>query len=398
MNINSLIDEVSDEINAIRHYLHENPELSQQEKHTAEFVSKQLTELGIAHETNIAGYGIVGILHGKKEANHQVPRGVALRADMDALPIQEQTGLPYASKVPGVMHACGHDVHIAILLGAAMVLKKLEHTFSGSVKFFFQPAEETVGGAEGMIAAGYMEHPSIHATLGLHIQPELPSGTVNFFPGAMNAGTTEFSIVVEGISCHGANPDDGIDPIFVASSIVVALQSISSRRLAPTTPGIVTVGRFHSGTAHNIIPKDAEITGTIRALDKETMAFIKDKVREIATHTARAHGAVAHLTFGDSYPPLINNREVVSILESVAHTYLPQEQILVSTVPSMCADDFSYFSQAVPSAYFNLGTCPPGDCVPQHLHNEFLCPDDRAMKVGVLMEVMGTLALLNCQD
>lgn len=387
--IRTAIDAIFNEIVALRRDIHKHPELSQQEERTMYVISERLTALGIPHETNVAGYGVVATI-GRPDAKH----AVGIRADIDALPIQEENDVPYASEIPGVMHACGHDVHTAILLGVAEILKGMEAELPGAVKLFFQPAEETVGGAHGMIEHGCLENPRVTRVMSLHVDPNYEAGKVLVCNGKMNASTTELFITVNGTSCHGAHPEKGVDSIVVASQVVLALQSISSRFTAPTTPVIVTIGTINGGTKENIIAGSVEMRGTIRALDFATRDFVKAKVKEIAEGTAAAYGATAQVIMRDGYPPLVNDRATSQRLTEVAQTSLGAENVVFMEEPSLGADDFAYFTEAVPGTYFNIGTATPGSTQPQMLHSETFCPDESCIKTGMLLEVMAALAFL----
>ena len=270
--VKHLIAEIFKEVVEIRRDFHMHPELSEHEERTMRKISEYLTAWNISHQTNIGGHGVVGMIEGKaRSATGRKYDAVGLRADIDALPIQEEVDCAFRSVHAGVMHACGHDIHTAMLLGTAKILKALEDQFSGTVKLFFQPAEETVGGAAQMIRDGCMEAPVVGAVLAFHVAPYLPTGTIEFCRGKMNAATCDLSIKVEGISCHGAHPEGGVDAIVVGAQIVTALQSIISRNLSPTNAGIITVGQFHAGVKDNVIAGSAKLTGTLRALDPDTM-------------------------------------------------------------------------------------------------------------------------------
>lgn len=396
MKLEDRIKESLDHVVSIRRHLHEYPELSECEVETSAYISKELTALKIPHVTHVAGYGIVATIEGTKqnEAPNSQFQTVAIRADMDALPITEETQLSYASKNQGVMHGCGHDVHTAILLGAGRILKDIEDSFCGTVKLFFQPAEETIGGAQQMIAAGCLDNPKVEAVIGLHIQPKLPTGHVEFYMGEMNAASTEMDITIEGSSCHGAHPNDGIDPILIASHVVVALQSIGSRNLDPTTPSVITVGQIHAGTKHNIIPTQANLSGIIRTMDNTTREFVKNRVIDLVTSTAAAYGGSAFIHLKDSYPALINDIPLTKLLLDVAKECVSEDMVTIAKKPSLGAEDFSYFAQALPSVYFNLGTTPKEDTKPQTLHSEHLVIDEKAIYTGILMEVKSVLAML----
>ena len=389
-NIKEKVDKIYPKIVKIRRQLHENPELSQHEKETSSLVCRVLDESGISYQRGIAGYGVVArIGHGQK--------AVGIRADMDALPIYENTGLPYASKVEGVMHACGHDMHTAILLGTAMLLKELEPELDandGAVKLFFQPAEETVGGAKQLIEAGCMENPKVDKVIALHIDPNYKTGTVVLKYGPMNAATQEFEITVNGKGCHGAHPEGGIDAIVMASNIVTSLQTISSRFNAPTTPVIVNIGKFQAGEAANVVAGTAQLKGTMRALEPGIMEANKNKLTRIVDGICSAYGGSADIYWhDDGYPALINKDSVCALVEDVARELYGDEAIAIMPEPSLGADDFAYFAMAADSCYFNIGVTPENeDSYP--LHSEHLAPSEDAMKVGIAIEVASVLRML----
>lgn len=394
MKTRERIDEIFEEIVGIRRELHANPELSQQEINTAQIISRFLTKHGINHEMGIAGHGVVAVIKGKeKAAAGQKFLTIGIRADMDALPIYEKVEVPFKSKTNGVMHACGHDIHIAILLGTAKILKELEEILSGNIKLFFEPAEETIGGAKQMIEAGCLMNPTVDAVIGLHITPEVESGMVQFRRGKMNAASTEFEITVEGVACHGAHPEHGVDAIVAASNLVCMLQTIVTRNLSPTNPGVITVGQIHGGNKNNVIAKETVISGIIRALDNGTRSFIKKRVKEMAENVAIGLGAKVKVQFTDSYPALVNDDELEDILETVAENILSKERVCFSQEPSLGADDFSYFSEAVKAVYFNIGCLNKGEITPQALHSEHLNPDEECIRTGMLMEVFSVLEL-----
>lgn len=389
-NIKENVDRIYPEIVKIRRHIHENPELSQHEKETSALVCRVLDEHGISYQSGIAGYGVVAqISHGS--------RAVGIRADMDALPIYENTGLPYASKVEGVMHACGHDMHTAILLGTAMLLKELEPELDANdsaVKFFFQPAEETIGGAKQLIEAGCMENPKVDKVIALHIDPNYKTGTVVLKYGPMNAATQEFEITVNGKSGHGAHPEVGIDAIVMASNIVTSLQTISSRFNAPTTPVIVNIGKFQAGEAANVVAGTAQLKGTMRALEPGIMEANKNNLTRIVDGICSAYGGSADIYWhDDGYPALINKDSVCALVEDVARELYGDEAIAIMPEPSLGADDFAYFAMAADSCYFNIGVTPENeDSYP--LHNEHLAPSEDAMKVGIAIEVASVLRML----
>ena len=376
----------------IRRHLHSHPELPQNEKNTSEYVCSILDEHGIPYTAGVAGYGVVaqiGDVSGGRKC-------VAIRADMDALPVCEATGLEYASENPGVMHACGHDVHTAILLSTGILLKKLddEGKLNGAVKLFFQPAEETIGGAAPMIEAGFLKNPDVSAVTALHVDPEYPAGTIVLKYGPMNAATGSFSLTIRGKSCHGAHPDGGIDSIVVSAQVITALQSISSRFMAPTTPVVVTIGAINGGTAGNIIAGEVVMRGTIRALDMDTMANAKNLFTQIAENTAAAYGASAEVDWADdSYPALINDDDVTKAVEDTVDEYLGHEMVRFMPEPSLGADDFAFFTESVKGTYFNLGVTKDGDPV-YSLHNEHFAPAEEAMLNGIIIQAASAIKLL----
>lgn len=375
----------------IRRHLHANPELSEHETETAKYISEILTEYGVRHTCGIAGNGIVAVI-GEGE------RAAAVRADIDALPVTECTGLSCSSLRSGVMHACGHDMHTAILLTAGIILKSIESELTDAnhaVKLFFQPAEETVGGAKRMIDEGCMQNPKVEGVIALHVDPANKSGTVALKYGPMNAQTQGFKLIVRGKSCHGAHPEGGIDAIVIASSIVNALQTIPSRFNAPTTPVVVTVGTFHAGEAGNIVSGEAVLTGTIRALKPDIMAANKTQFESVASGIASAWGGSAEVCWEDDfYPALINDDSVTALIEETAAELFGKEKIMIMKEPSLGADDFAFFTEAVKGSYFNLGTAVDGEPV-YPLHNEHFAPCEEAMKTGIAVETAAVLKLLS---
>lgn len=376
---------VLEETVQLRRKLHQFPELSGEEHQTLAFLRSYLDGLSIPYETCSNGGICAKIGRGD--------RTVGLRADVDALPIQEQTGLPYASQNPGVMHACGHDVHTAVLLGVAKLLKSMEDELPGMVKLFFQPAEETVGGAKTMVEEGCMAHPPVDAVLALHVDPTLPVGCASFLPGKMNAAVIELDITVRGKSCHGAHPEMGVDAIVAAAQIVTALQTIPSRFTAPTTPVVVTIGSIHGGTGRNIVASEVQLTGTVRVLDNETGDGVKQLIRQIAQNTAAAFGAEADVSLTDDYPALINDSALTHQMAGLARQLLGEKSVVLCDTPSMGADDFAYFSGAARGCYSNIGTLGAGQ-EGQSLHSEFFAPDEGCILTGLALLTAGVLSQL----
>ena len=361
---------------ALRREMHRHPELSGEEHQTRALISSRLDALKIPYETYENG-GICAVIG----RGH---RAIGLRGDMDALPVQEATGLPFASEVPGVMHACGHDMHTAILLGAAQLFQSMEDELPCAVKLFFQPAEETVGGAEVMVKGGCMENPKVDYVLGVHVDPSLPIGKVGFLPGKMNAAVINLDITVRGVGCHGAHPEQGVDPIVVSAQIINALQTVSSRQTAPTTPVVVTIGAIHGGTKRNVIPGEVQLQGTVRVLDMQTAEQVKAQVRRVVENTAAAYGAEAQVVLTDDFPALTNDADFTNRMAAEARRLLGDQQVVLFETPSMGADDFAYFSQAARGCYFNIGTTAPGQ-PPQMLHSEFFAPQEECMATALAL-------------
>ena len=381
----ALARSVFDDMVALRRELHQHPELSGEEHNTLALIRSRLDALDIPYLTYENG-GICAMI-GKGD------RAIGIRGDIDALPVQEETGLPYASQMPGVMHACGHDIHTAILLGAAQLFKSMEDELPGMVKLFFQPAEETVGGAEVMVQGGCMQNPPVEHVLALHVDPTLPVGAAGFLPGKMNAAVINLDLTVRGTGCHGAHPDQGVDPIVVSAQIINALQTVASRQTSPTTPVVVTIGTINGGTKRNIIPGEVTMQGTVRVLDMDTAAQVKEQIRRAVQNTAAAYGAQAEVVLTDDYPALSNDAALTQLMMEEARGLLGPQQVVLFENPSMGADDFAYFSNAAKGCYFNIGTAAPGQ-PPQMLHSEHFAPDENCMVTGLALFCAGVWKLM----
>jgi len=373
---------------AWRRDFHEHPELSNQEFRTAEKVAEHLERLGMEVQTGVAHTGVVGILRGGDGPT------VALRADMDALPVTELVDLPFASKARGeyqgkevgVMHACGHDNHVAILMGVAEVLAGLGDTLPGTVKFIFQPAEEgtpdqSVGGAELMLAEGAFDAPAPDAVFGLHVFP-FPVGTIATRPGGLMASSDFYRITVKGKQTHGAVPWAGVDPIVTASQIVLALQTIVSRQLDATlTPSIVTVGKIEGGVRNNIIPESVEMVGTIRTFDADTRLDIHRRIRQTATHIAEAAGATAEVEIDLGYGVTRNDPELYKRMAPTLAAVAGEG--FIEAQQTTTAEDFSYFANEAPGLFLFLGVAPDDPSLVFPNHSPKFFADERALPVGV---------------
>ena len=361
--------------------LHRNPELSDQEYKTQALILSELEKLGIEAE-KIADTGVMGIIRGGKPG-----KTVAFRADMDALPVTEETDLAYRSQNPGVMHACGHDAHVTVLLGAAKTLARRKDSLRGNVKLFFQPAEEGNGGAERMIAAGCMENPHVDAVFFGHSSAADPVGSISMRPESASAASNPFTVIFKGKGTHGAYPDKGTDAIVAACQTVIALQTICSRRTSPTDSVVVTVGSFHAGTTGNVIPETVTISGTMRTLTPETRARAKEDFRQIVSGTAAAMGVAVEIDIVDGYAATINDEAMTQLVHDAAEKLLGKENVRAAKKPSLGAEDFGYFCQEAPGCYYNLGVGNAQKGYTYPIHNPRFVVDPDALHYGAAMYV-----------
>ncbi|MBO5701462.1 MAG: amidohydrolase [Clostridia bacterium] len=376
MNLSCEIDRILPEVIGIRRHVHMYPELSGEERETTAYLCDVLDKNNIAYTVLPDNCGVVASVGQGSDA-------VGVRAELDALPVTEETGLEYASKIDGVMHACGHDIHFAAALGLLLLLKPYEKELDHVVRVFFQPAEETVGGANDMILHGCMQNPEVRTVFGFHISPTKKTGTVEYLIGAMNAAVTDFELTVRGRSCHGAHPEQGIDAIVAAAGIVTALQSIPSRRFAPTTPTIVTVGTINGGTAENVVAGEVKMSGTLRALDMDVMAELKDTVRETCENTAQGFGASAEINYTTEYPVLYNESELTENTIGKIAALIGKDNIQKMDAPSLGADDFAFFCKHARCCYFNIGCRSKSQGDDQVLHSSCLAPDEDSLRIAL---------------
>ena len=364
---------------AIRRHLHQYPELSKQEKETSEYICSILDTIeGVEYQSNVGGYGVYGFIKGKSTSNNTI----ALRADMDALPIKESTNLPFASSKEGVMHACGHDVHTAILLGAIKILSELRDEFDGQVMFIFQPSEEHYpGGAITMLNDGIFKNVTPKAIFALHTTPEIEAGKIGIKEGKYMASTDEIYIEVRGKGGHGATPDLNIDPIVAASHIVTALQTLVSRNANPTLPTTFSVGTFLAEGRTNIIPSKAYLECIIRTFDDEWRKQAHKLIHRISENTAKAFGATADVFIDHGYPYLYNNPTLTKQTRTLAQEYLGMENVLDIDM-RMTAEDFAYFAKKVPACYFRLGT-KKANCEITNLHTSNFDVDEKSMQDAI---------------
>lgn len=377
----------------IRRQLHQYPELGLQEFLTAEKIEEVCRNWGILTGPRINKTSIVGIIKGNGKAG----KNVGLRADMDALPIQEQKDVPYKSKRDGVMHACGHDVHMAIQLGAAFVLNGLKDHIPGDVKLLFQQAEETVGGAKTMIESGVLENPDVNYVLGMHVDPHIEVGQFGVKYRYAYASSDTIIIYVHGHSAHGAYPHEGVDAILIASNIVTALQTLVSRNTPPLDSAVLSFGRIEGGDAHNIIASHVKLTGTLRTLNKDIRNLLKSRIFEVATNIAKAYGGDVSLRVESGYDALYNDEYVTQIVENVASRVLGSDAVHVLENPSLGVEDFAYFAKEVPSSYNRLGVANKKKGITTPVHDPGFNVDEECIRNGVLIQVLSVLALMGVE-
>ncbi|MBC6435657.1 amidohydrolase [Nostoc sp. HG1] len=365
-----------------RRRLHQKPELSFDENLTAQFVSQKLQEWGIEHQTNIAKTGVVATIDSGKPG-----RVLAIRADMDALPIQEENEVDYRSQHDGIMHACGHDGHTAIALGTICYLAKHKHSFSGQVKFIFQPAEEGPGGAKPMIEAGVLQNPDVDAIVGLHLWNNLPLGTVGVRSGALMAAVEVFDCTIFGKGGHGGMPHQTVDAIVVTAQIVSALQSIVARNIDPIDSAVVTVGKFHAGHTHNVIADTAQISGTVRYFNPAYRGYFDKRIEQVIAGICQSHGASYQLDYCSLYPPVINDSSMADLVRSVAESVVETPAGIVPECQTMGGEDMSFFLQEVPGCYFFLGSANPEKNLAYPHHHPRFDFDETALGMGVEMFV-----------
>lgn len=388
MNSDTIIHEIKSQAEKlfpkmveIRRHLHMNPELSYEEKETSRYVSSLLKENGIPHDTGIGGYGIVAKLEGTGEGPT-----ILLRADMDALPIQEEGDKAYLSKVPGVMHACGHDAHTTSLLGSLLILNQIRKNWRGKVIGVFQPAEEQCpGGAKMMLEDGLMEKYKPNLAYGQHVHPPLESGKVAFISGEAMASADEIHLTIKGRGGHAALVKDCIDPIPIAAQIIQAAQLIVSRQSDPFLATVVSIGNISTpGGASNVIPSVVKLTGTIRTFDEEWRAEIHENLRRLCTHIAAAHGASCEVDIRKGYPSLYNNPELTVKSKKKAQILLGEENV-IDMGARMTAEDFSYFAREMPACFYRLGTASPGQKKITPIHTPLFDIDENALKTGSML-------------
>jgi len=362
----------------IRRHLHMHPELSFQEFKTAKFIAKTLREMNIELQEGVANTGLVALIKGKNPEKATV----ALRADMDALPIHEANEVPYKSKNPGVMHACGHDVHTSSLIGVAKLLKSLKEEFEGTVKLIFQPAEEkNPGGAMAMIQAGVLEQPKPMSIMGQHVDPSIPVGKVGFVKGTMLGSADELYITVQGKGGHASSPHHAVDPILIAAHIIVALQQLVSRNGNPMVPSVLSLCQINAGTTTNLIPETVQIAGTFRTIDEQWRSKAHQQMNDMACGIAKAMGGHCSFVIDQGYPCLNNDGALTQRSREAASAFLGAEQV-VDVALRMWAEDFAYYVQRIPGCFYYLGVQSDARGAQSQLHTPTFDVDEAALALG----------------
>jgi amidohydrolase len=378
--IKSLAKEYKQEFIDVRHHLHAHPELSYQEFETSAFVQRKLKELGISF-TVMAGTGVVALIEGKNSSS----RVIALRADMDALPIHEENNIPYRSTKEGVMHACGHDVHTTCLLGAAKILHQLKEDWQGTVKLIFQPGEErNPGGASIMIKEGVLENPKPQCIFGLHVHPGLQLGKLSFRSGKVMASADELYIIVKGKGGHAASPHLTVDPILIASHLVLSLQQIISRNRNPHHPSVLSITSFNGGTTTNVIPDEVKLMGTFRAMDEEWRFAAHELIKRTATKLVESMGGTLDLHIDIGYPTVYNNEALNNKARAKAEEFMGSNNV-EETELRMGAEDFGYYSQQIPGCFYRLGVMNQEKGITSGVHTPTFNIDEDAIETGMGM-------------
>lgn len=384
--IKEKVKEIEADIIKIRHQIHKNPELSFEEYKTAELAAAEMKKLGFEVEENIFGTGVCATFINSKTEDAKT---LLIRADMDALPVQEKNNLDYKSQTDGVMHACGHDGHTSILIGTAYVLKELTDEFDGNIKFLFQPGEETSGGADGMIKEGVLKNPNVDAALGLHLWGSTEEGVVEYKSGPFMASTDRFDLTIIGSGGHAARPHNTIDPIPIAAEIISSLQKIVSRRIDPLDSAVISIGNIVGGSTHNVIPDQVVLKGTVRSLRKEVREQLAEYIEKTIKKICEIYGAKYELDYIFGYPAVINDKKMTELLKGAAKKVLGSNRVREKEKAEMGGEDFSYFALEVPSIFYFLGIAPEGEIINHH-QSDFRF-NDSVLKDGI--SVMAQIAV-----
>jgi amidohydrolase len=372
-------NEIKEVLVSLRRDFHSCPELGFEEYETSKKIKTFLEKEGIEY-IEVSGTGICGIIRGEGA------KTIALRGDIDALPLEDRKGREYSSKIQGRMHACGHDAHTTILLGAAKILNSMKKELKGNIKFFFEPAEETVGGARFMIKEGILENPAVDCVIGLHVDENTEVGKVGIKRGVVNAASNPFTIKIKGKGGHGAHPEDTIDPIVIASNVILALQTIVSREIPPKDAALITVGSIHGGTAQNIIPEEVTLSGIIRTVRTEHREYVKKRLVQTVEGIVSSMRGTCEIDIVESYPCLYNNDSILDIVERSAVDIIGKENIKQLESPSMGVESFAYFSMERPAAFYFLGVRNEEKGIIHPAHGSLFDIDEDALPIGVAIQ------------
>lgn len=387
-NFLKMSQQIRTQLSEWRRDFHENPELGFELYRTSSKVKEFLIKENIEYIES-AQTGVIAIIRGNGN------KTIGLRADMDALPLTDKKQCKYASKVPGKMHACGHDAHTAILLGTAKILNSVKESLNGNIKLFFEPAEETVGGASLMIKEGALENPYVDAILGLHVDENIECGKIGIKRGTVNAASNPFTIKIFGKGGHGAHPDMAIDPIVISCNVINALQTIISRELPPTSPAVLTIGSIHGGTAQNIIPEEVIISGIIRTMKMQEREYVKKRLKEITEGITFSMRGNCKIKIEESYPCLYNDNKILDFLSCSAASVIGEANICMLENPSMGVESFAYFSLERPSAFYFLGCRNEEKQIVNPAHGSLFDIDENCLPVGVAIQCQAAWDLLN---
>ncbi len=378
-----VLADILPQVATFRRELHHHPELSGREAWTQAYITEQLTAMGIPCRAFADCHGVMAVLENGEG------RCVAVRADMDALPVTEPEGLAFASSCPGVMHACGHDVHMALALGSALWLSQNCDKWHGTVKWLFEPQEETTGGGKLMVDQGCMENPRVDVVIGQHVNPRYPAGTFFSKPGFVSGSSDELLLTVRGKSCHGAYPEGGVDAIVIAAQLVCALQTLVSRTLSPFENAVLTLGTIQGGTANNIVCGEVHMTGTLRTLDNDTRRALHERMQRLCQSVAQGMGGEAQLTIRPSYGAVYNDEAAYAKVESAIARVMGPENIIRRAAPSLGVESFCYFLDHTPGVYYDIGSG-----VGTALHTPTFLVDEETLPTGLTMQCAAILALL----
>lgn len=374
----------------IRHQIHQNPELSFSENKTAALAAAEMKKLGFEVRENIFGTGVTATF---KNSSDSAAKTLLIRADMDALPVEEKNDLEFKSKNEGIMHACGHDGHTAILIGTALVLKEIAADFNGNLKFLFQPGEETSGGAEGMIKEGVLKNPDVDAAIGLHLWGSSPEGVVEYKSGPFMASPDRFDLKIIGRGGHAARPQNTIDPIPIGAEIISVLQTIVSRRIDPLESAVISVCNFEAGSTHNVIPDQAVIKATVRSLKSDIRQELAANIEKVIKNICDIYDADYEFNYIFGYPPVVNDSEMTKIIAEAAAKVLGKSRVREKEKAEMGGEDFSYFGREVPAAFYYLGIAPEGEIINHH-QSDFRF-NDSVLKDGVAVMAQAAIDFLD---